>query len=108
MRESSLYGCVSANDMAMIFGKGSIETKLDYVLCWYKKSLEYMKKSVKDIKTALVSTNSICQGECVPTFWKNMVDNGAEIQFAYKTFIWDNEASAKAHVHCVIVGFSSH
>ena len=97
-----------SDDMAMIFGKGSIETKLDYVLCWYKKSLEYMKNSTKDIKTALVSTNSICQGECVPTFWKNMIDNGTEIQFAYKTFIWDNEASAKAHVHCVIVGFSSH
>ncbi|MDD6500272.1 MAG: methylase, partial [Bacteroidales bacterium] len=31
---------------------------------------------------------------------------GAHIDFAYPSFRWDNEASDKAHVHCVIVGFS--
>ena len=28
------------------------------------------------------------------------------ILFAYKTFRWDSEASSKAHVHCVIIGFT--
>ena len=34
------------------------------------------------------------------------MENGLIINFAYRTFIWDSEASVKAHVHCVIIGFS--
>lgn len=96
-------------DMIDMFGKGSRETKQDYVICWYKKSLDYVgdyKNS--SVKCAFVSTNSICQGECVPTFWKDMIDAGVEIQFARRTFIWTNEAKNKAAVHCVIVGYSFH
>ena len=97
-----------ADDMSLIWGKGEIETKLDYVICWYKKAIEYIAgNKTSPIKVAFVSTNSICQGESVPTFWKKMVDNGADIFFAHKTFIWDSEASDKAAVHCVIVGFSA-
>lgn len=66
-----------------------------------------METAVSHITAAFVSTNSICQGESVPAFWKQLVvDHKAEIQFAYSTFIWDSEASSKAHVHCVIVGFT--
>lgn len=98
-----------SDDMITIWGKGEIETKLDYVICWYKKALDYMNASGRiDIKTAFVSTNSICQGESVPTFWKKMIDNGASIYFAYRTFEWDSEASEKAAVHCVIVGFMNY
>ena len=96
-------------DMIDMFGKGSRETKQDYVICWYKKSLDYVgdyKNS--SVKCAFVSTNSICQGECVPTFWKDMIDAGVEIEFARRTFIWTNEAKNKAAVHCVIVGYSFH
>ena len=93
-----------AEDMTDIFGKGSIETKLDYVLCWYYKAIQYMENT--SILAAYVSTNSICQGESVPTFWKRMVDYGTEIQFAHQTFRWDSEARDMAAVHCVIVGFS--
>ena len=94
-----------ADDMAAIFGKGSVETKLDYVLCWYYKAIQYMEKT--SILTAYVSTNSICQGESVPTFWKRMVEHCAEIQFAHQTFRWNSEARDMAAVHCVIVGFSA-
>ena len=39
--------------------------------------------------------------------WKPLYDRfGIHIDFAHRTFIWDSEASVKAHVHCVIVGFS--
>lgn len=75
---------------------------LDYVCCWYKKSIDYIKNT--KITCAFVSTNSICQGETVSRFWNQIPE--ANINFAYKTFIWDSEASLKAHVHCVIIGFS--
>lgn len=78
--------------------------KLDYVSCWYKKASDYSKNTT--IRTALVSTNSICQGEQVPLLWKLLFKNGIIINFCYRTFRWDSEASIKAHVHCVIVGFS--
>ena len=60
------------------------------------------------VKAALVSTNSITQGEQVAAIWKLLIEQyGLRIDFAYSTFQWDSEASLKAHVHCVIVGFSS-
>lgn len=96
-------------DMVNLFGKGSRETKQDYVICWYKKALvfatDYGKQS-SSILCAFVSTNSICQGESVPTFWKDLVENGVEIQFAWRSFTWTSEAKSNATVHCVIVGFS--
>lgn len=54
---------------------------------------------------ALVSTNSICQGESVSILWKHLFEKGIKINFAHRTFRWDSEASIKAHVHCIIVGF---
>ena len=77
---------------------------LDYVTGWYKQAAGLMKGS--HIRAAFVSTNSITQGEQVPVFWKPMLEMGAHIDFAYRTFRWDSEASLKAHVHCVIIGFS--
>ncbi len=95
-----------SDDMMHIFGNGTPETKLDYVLCWYKKAIRYMKGT--NIVSAFVSTSSICQGESVPTFWKNLiVHDYAEIQFAHTSFEWKNEAQSQAAVYCVIVGFSN-
>ena len=59
------------------------------------------------IRTALVSTNSVSQGEAVANLWKPLFESGCHIDFAYRTFRWDSEASIKAHVHCVIIGFST-
>lgn len=77
---------------------------LDYVSCWYKKSSHYIKNT--DVECALVSTNSICQGMQTSLLWKSLIEDGIKINFAHTTFVWDSEASIKAHVHCVIVGFS--
>ena len=77
---------------------------VDYVSCWYKKAADLMKGT--NIKAALVSTNSITQGEQVAIMWKPLIEDGITINFAYRTFRWDSEANLKAHVHCVIVGFS--
>ena len=39
--------------------------------------------------------------------WKPLFEaDGMHIDFAHRTFQWDSEASLKAHVHCVIIGFS--
>ncbi|MDE5557010.1 MAG: N-6 DNA methylase, partial [Ruminococcus sp.] len=84
--------------------KGVKRGKLDYVTCWYLKSADIMIDT--SIKTALVSTNSISQGEQATILWKKLSDKNIHIDFAHKTFIWDSEASLKAHVHCVIIGFS--
>ena len=79
--------------------------KIDYVAGWYYKASNLMQNT--PICTAFVSTNSITQGEQVAGVWKPLFEQfGIHIDFAYQTFRWDSEASAKAHVHCVIVGFS--
>ncbi len=92
------------DDVAVIFAGWRNAGNLDYVACWYKKTADYMKDT--QIRAALVSTNSICQGETVGNLWKPLFNDGVHIDFAYRTFIWDSEAHIKAHVHCVIVGFS--
>ena len=74
---------------------------VDYVSCWFKKACDYTR--LTDVECAFVSTNSITQGETVGRMWERLDVN---INFAWPTFIWDNEASEKAHVHCVIIGFS--
>lgn len=77
---------------------------IDYVSGWYKKVADFMRGTA--VKAALVSTNSITQGEQVPILWNHLFEQGVHIDFAYRTFRWDSEAKIKAHVHCVIVGFS--
>lgn len=80
--------------------------KLDYVSCWYFKAAQYIQKT--SIRAAFVSTNSIItQGEQVAGVWKPIMERfGIHIDFAGRTFRLDSEASAKAHVHVVIIGFS--
>ena len=91
-------------DMDLVFDGFGNYGKLDYVCCWYKKAADYMLNT--HIKAALVSTNSIVQGESVATMWKPFFEKyPLQIIFAHRTFRWDSEASIKAHVHCVIIGF---
>ena len=79
--------------------------KIDYVAGWYFKASQLIQGT--NIRIAFVSTNSITQGEQVAGVWKPLYDRfGIHIDFAYRTFRWDSEANLKAHVHCVIVGFS--
>lgn len=78
--------------------------KLDYVSCWYYLITDFIRNT--SIRAALVSTNSITQGEQTEILWRPLFDKKIKIDFAYKTFIWESEASSKASVHCVIIGFS--
>jgi len=99
-----LMGQEQKDDVFAIFDGVKNNGNLDYVACWYKKAADLMRGTA--IRTALVSTNSITQGEQVAILWKTLFEQGVHIDFAHRTFRWDSEASIKAHVHCVIVGFS--
>ena len=94
-------------DVKLVFGnKWNSANSLDYVACWYKIAAEIIKNT--KIKCAFVSTNSITQGEQVTALWKPLFEEyNIHFDFAYQTFVWDSEASIKAKVHCVIIGFSS-
>ena len=89
-------------DRASIFGKDG--GTLDYVACWYKKASDYIRGL--PTRCALVSTNSICQGQQVEPLWRPLFEDGVHIDFAHRTFVWNSEATDEAHVHVVIVGFS--
>jgi hypothetical protein len=92
------------DDMGVVFGDLKGLGNLDYVTAWYKKAADMMKGT--NIRSAFVSTNSIVQGEQPGILWKELMRMGIHINFGVPTFKWSNDASGKATVHCVIVGFS--
>lgn len=102
-----LMSSAQKDDLLEIFGKKWKSLgNIDYVAGWYLKSAQMIKANPA-IKAALVSTNSITQGEQVAAIWKPLFEQyGIHFDFAYRTFRWDSEADIKAHVHCVIIGFS--
>ncbi len=93
------------DDINYIFGKARGVGNLDYVTAWYKKACDYIDKT--KVECAFVSTNSISQGEQVSILWKPLFeDYKIYINFAHQSFVWDSDASDKAKVHCIIIGFS--
>ncbi len=100
-----MMSAAQKDDLNGVFPGWKNAGNLDYVSCWYKKAAEMMDGAAS--RAALVSTNSVCQGESVSNLWKPLFAMGVHIDFAYRTFRWDSEAKSKAHVHCVIVGFST-
>ena len=93
-------------DVLRIFGKDWQGVgDLDYVCCWYKKAIDFIKNHYT--RCAFVSTNSVTQGGSVTNLWKPLFASGIHIDFAWRTFRWDSESNEKAHVHCVIIGFSA-
>lgn len=92
------------DDLHHVLSEWTNAGDLDYVCCWYKLAAQFILNT--NIHCALVSTNSITQGEQVYLLWTPLLKMGIHIDFAYRTFQWDSEATIKAHVHCVIIGFS--
>ncbi|MCR5319407.1 MAG: N-6 DNA methylase [Treponema sp.] len=91
------------DDMDLIWNE-SDRGKLDFVSCWYVKAAELICGT--QIRCAFVSTNSIVQGEQATSLWKKIFSLNMSIDFAHRTFRWDSESNIKAHVHCIIIGFS--
>jgi hypothetical protein len=92
-------------DLQRIFeGRTKNWKSLDYVAGWFMKAADFSQHT--QAVTALVSTNSICQGRQVETLWKLIFDTGNEIPFAHSSFKWANLASRNAGVTVVIVAIS--
>ena len=103
---ASMMTSEQKNDVENCIGKGKLTRSIDYVGAWYHKTAEYIQHT--SISCAFVSTNSITQGEQVFPLWDKLINlYSINIFFAYRTFKWDSESNAKAHVHCVIIGFDS-
>jgi len=97
---------VVENSSAVPLRYKNMADNLDYVAAWYFKAARYIQGL--RVPVAFVSTNSISQGEQVAPLWDTLInDYGIEINFAYRTFKWHNEAKGKAAVYCVIIGFSN-
>jgi hypothetical protein len=78
---------------------------VDYVTAWFWKAAEWMKGT--SASAAFVATNSLTQGEQVAVLWPALFSRyGIKFHFAYRTFVWRNEARGVAAVHCVIIGFA--
>lgn len=92
------------DELAQAFPNCKKVGEIDYVAGWYAKTTKLIQGTA--IRCAFVSTNSICQGQSVSSVWEPLFAEHIHIDFAHKTFRWDSEAKLKAHVHCVIVGFS--
>lgn len=103
---ASMMNKEQKNDAVAIFGKKKLANSIDYVGAWYYKAASLIENT--NCSVAFVSTNSITQGEQVFPLWEELFNRyHIHIDFAYRTFRWDSEANIKAHVHCVIVGFST-
>ena len=102
---ASMMSKQQKQEISELFPKNRLAGVLDYVSGWYVKAAQIIQNT--NVRCAFVSTNSICQGEQVAALWKPLKELfGIHIDFTYRTFRWDSEANLKAHVHCVIVGFS--
>ena len=88
-------------DISDIFSGVNGVGEMDYVCAWYKKASDLIQNT--NTRCCFVSTNSITQGETVARFAPML---NIHYDFAYRTFVWDSESLQKAHVHCVIIGFS--
>ena len=99
-----LMNSVQKEELVALFPDVKNTGNLDYVSGWYQIAADMMEGT--SIRAALVSTNSITQGEQPVLLWKHLMNRGITINFAHRTFRWDSESNSKAHVHCVIIGFS--
>lgn len=89
-------------DVSYVIGKIRGSNNLDYISIWFYKAKKFIEGF--NSKCAFVSTNSICQGEQVPLLWPNIISSGIEIDFAYQSFKWANNAKGNAGVTVIIVG----
>ena len=102
---ASMMNAAQKQEAVDIFGKIKLSNSIDYVGAWYFKSCDMIAAN-SSIRAALVSTNSITQGEQVAPLWGTLFDKYAiHIDYAYRTFNWNNNMPDQAHVHCVIIGF---
>ncbi len=89
--------------MGRVWGSDGRFGRLDFVTGWFRKAADYGARN-RRLRLALVSTNSITQGEQASILWPALLRSGLSITFAHRTFPWGSDARGKAAVHCVIIG----
>lgn len=104
---ASMMSAEQKKEAVAIYGKIKLSNSIDYVGAWYFKTCDMIINNPQ-ISAALVSTNSITQGEQVAPLWGTLFERyGIHIDYAYRTFNWNSNMPEQAHVHCVIIGFSN-
>ncbi len=101
-RKNRAFNPEQKKDMHFVF-KGEKAGNLDYVAAWYMKTARYI--SGTDIQCAFVSTDSIVQSMQVGVLWKFLNAEKIKINFAHRSFKWNNQAGNVAQVRVVIIGF---
>lgn len=81
-------------DLDLIFRHIQGAGVLDYVCAWYAKAAYFIDINDK-IECAFVSTNSITQGEQPAVLWKELLRHKIVINFAHRTFKWNNEGRGR-------------
>lgn len=88
-------------DMRIVFNGKNGYNNMDYISCWFFKAKDYIKGF--NAKCAFVTTNSVCQGEQVALMWPTILSDNIEIDFAYQSFKWTNNAKGNAGVTVIIL-----
>ena len=101
---SSMQDENQKKDLELVCGQFSNYKNLDYIANWFYLGTLYIQSS--KAKCAFVSTNSICQGDSVALLWPNIFERNVEIDFAYQSFKWTNNAKYNATVMVVVIGLS--
>ncbi|MFI3272047.1 MAG: DNA methyltransferase [Pseudomonadota bacterium] len=101
---ASMLTAAQKKEIVRLFQNKRLSASLDYVTGWYSITVNFIQST--SIEVAFVSTNSICQGEQVFPLWSCLLEHGCYINFAHRTFKWNNEAKNNAAVFCVVIGFS--
>ena len=101
---SSMQSKSQKSDLENIFKKIGPYKNLDYIACWFLLGAKYISRN--NSQFSFVSTNSITQGEQVSLLWPHIFKLGLEINFAYSSFKWSNNARGNAGVSCVIIGIN--
>ncbi|MCK3882609.1 class I SAM-dependent DNA methyltransferase [Streptococcus suis] len=91
-------------DLRLAIGEQFKYKKMDYIAGWIIKGSKFIAK-IKNSSLAFVTTNSIFQGEQVPIIWEKLLQI-VNINFAYESFKWTNNASRNAGVTVSIIGLA--
>jgi hypothetical protein len=92
-------------DIQFVFKDYKGVKNLDYSSCWLYLSSKYIENA--NSKAAIVTTNSLTQGEQVGLLWPKIYLHNVEIYFAHTSFKWKTSYQAKTGVTVVIIGLSS-
>jgi N-6 DNA Methylase len=102
---SSMQNKAQKEDFEAFFGTPRYSRNLDYISLWFFKGAEFIA-SEPNAEAAFVSTNSVSQGDHVGLMWPRVLKSGVKISFAYRPFLWSNQARGRAGVTCVIIGLT--